>query len=238
MLGDFDFTDDHDPDPGINTDTGTADDEAVAADAPEPAATEPEPAGYDPGAAVVGDPETSATYWHRQDADFSCAVAAQEFVLDEVTGTDRTEAELAVLAEERGWYQPGAGTPLADMANLLEHHGIPVRREEGANLDDVRFALADGDKLLVPVDADEIAAPFHTPASPLADYPTIPGQGPDHAVQVTGLDYTDPAGTWVILNDPGRPDGAGYRVPVEAFWAAWEDSGRYLVRAEGERTVE
>ncbi|MEV7168243.1 hypothetical protein AB0O18_00965 [Streptomyces sp. NPDC093224] len=194
--------------------------------------TDPSNAG--PPDPVVGDPETAAAYWHQQEAPFSCAVVAQEYVLDRVTGVDRTEADLSTLADEKGWYHPGSGTRIADMDQLLQHHGVPSTLEFGANMDDLRFALADGDHVIVAVDSDELR-----PGPPVADttdlegVPYIPGQGADHAVVVTALDYSDPDAPAVVLNDSSHPDGAGYRVPMDDFYRAWTDSGHVIIRADG-----
>ncbi|MEH1013119.1 hypothetical protein V6U90_08400 [Micromonospora sp. CPCC 206060] len=221
-------TGDPDDPGGTGPDNGDPDVDAV-----DQGPADPDRPDHPAGADVVGDPDTSAGYWHQQEDTTTCAVAAQEFVLDETTGTDRTEADLVQLATEQGWYIPGGGTPMNEVGNLLEHHGVAVDRQDGANLDDLRFALADRDGVIVAVDSDEIWTP--DPADPLEGYPGVPGQGADHAVQVTGLDYRNPDHPMVILNDPGLPEGAGMRVPMDVFWNAWEDSGRFMVRSAGGR---
>lgn len=53
----------------------------------------------------------------------------------------------------------------------------------------------------------------------------------DHAVQVTGIDMSNPDQPMVILNDPGAANGGGAMVPVDAFVDAWEDSGCFMVEA-------
>ncbi|WP_238014845.1 C39 family peptidase [Dactylosporangium sp. AC04546] len=186
---------------------------------------------HDDDPAVVGEPAAAAEHWHMQERADTCAVASQEFILDELTGADHSEAQLTELAEAHGWYQPGGGTAMADVGNILEYFGVPVQREYGATFQDLQQALDGGQKVIVGVDSDEIWTPGHDPDEPLDAYPGIPGQGADHAVQVTGVDYSDPAHPVVVLNDPGTPDGGGERVALEAFLDAWEDSGNYLVTA-------
>jgi len=56
----------------------------------------------------------------------------------------------------------------------------------------------------------------------LNDCGILPEQG--HAVQPTSIEHT-PEGDFVRLNDPGRPDGAGIRIPWEQFADAAEDHG-------------
>ncbi|MER5869768.1 hypothetical protein [Streptomyces sp. NPDC002044] len=192
------------------------------------------PPGYREGDSVVGDPAAAALYWHEQEQPFSCAVVAQEYVLDRVTGTDRAEADLADLAAEKGWYHPGGGTAIDDMARLLEHHGVTVTARDGADLVDLRDALADGDHVIVPVDSGEILGPEDKSPVDLEGVNRIPGQdGADHVVVVTAVDYSDPSRPVVVLNDSGHPGGAGVRVPMETFYRAWTDSGHHMVRAEG-----
>ncbi len=58
-----------------------------------------------------------------------------------------------------------------------------------------------------------------------------PGIDADHAVQVIGLDYSDPGNPLVILNDPGTANGGGAMIPLEIFMGAWEDSGCFMVEA-------
>ncbi|MBQ8015501.1 MAG: hypothetical protein IJ264_04865, partial [Clostridia bacterium] len=56
-----------------------------------------------------------------------------------------------------------------------------------------------------------------------------PDDGADHAVQVIGIDYSDPDNPMVILNDSGHPDGCGEMVPLDDFVDAWEDSGCQMI---------
>ncbi|MGW3373209.1 hypothetical protein [Streptomyces hydrogenans] len=210
---------------------GADPDDTAAPSAPYALDGVPAPAGpHDP---VVGDPEAAALHWHQQEAPFSCAVVSQEYVLDRVTGTDHAESDLSSLAERQGWYHPEAGTPMDEMSRILEHHGVPVSTKEGANMDDLRFALADGDHVIVAVDSEELKQRSGGGPEDLEALGYIPGQGADHAVVVTGLDYSDPDAPAVIVNDSGHEDGAGFRVPMTTFYRAWADSGHHMVRAEG-----
>jgi hypothetical protein len=172
---------------------------------------------------VTGEPESDMLHWHHQSEQNSCAVAAQEFVLDEMTGRDFTEAELIEEALSKGWYDPQKGTELLDVGNLLEAHGIGVERRVHCTLVDLHRQLAQNHNILVVLDSDELYS--YSPHEDNSDR----GEGANHAVQVIALDYTDPNESFVLLNDPGNPNGRGIRVSVDRFMDAWEDSNYFMV---------
>jgi hypothetical protein len=182
---------------------------------------------------VVGDPIADMEHWHQQATDFTCAVVSQEFILDAVTGQDFTEEQLMHEAAANGWLSPD-GTAPADVGKLLELHGIPVERQYDATVDDLLHKLQEGEKVIVAVDAYEIWNPTNQwdLNDTLEDFTGIPGQDADHAVQVTGIDNTDPANPMVVLNDPGSPSGQGTLVPLDQFVGAWEDGGCYMVSTD------
>lgn len=183
---------------------------------------------------IIGEP-SDIQNWHQQGYSNTCAIASQEFILDELTGQDVSEEQLMQIAYDNGWYNPdsnGGGTPLAHMGNLLEAFGIPVERHsQGATFDTLTEKLAQGEKVIVALDADEIWTPGQDgwQDDVLQDQPGMPGQDANHAVQVVGIDYSDPNNPKVILNDPGCPDGQGKMVSQSEFMGAWEDSGNFMV---------
>lgn len=178
----------------------------------------------------AGDPAADMHYWHEQQAPDTCAIASQEFILDGLTGHHFTEHQLRDEAEEHGWYTPGGGTPMHDMGNLLEAHGLDVEREQGATIDDLSNALAHGEKVMVGVDHESLAGP-EADSWNLDQYPGIPGQHADHAVEVIGIEQDAANGPTVVLNDPGRQDGRGMMVPLDTFEASWSESGDLAVIA-------
>ncbi len=180
---------------------------------------------------VIGDPASDEQAWHLQEEPDSCAVAAQEFVIAQLTGQDPGEAALRDEAAEHGWYLPGDGTPPQDVGNLLEAHGLDVERDSGASVDDLGDALAGGEKVIVGVDADEIWEPGLDPADDSsASDQGHPGQDANHAVELIGLADTE-LGPVAVLDDSGVPDGAGEVVPLGEFVDAWDDSGDFEVEA-------
>jgi hypothetical protein len=180
---------------------------------------------------VVGTPGADEQVWHQQAHDNTCAVASQQFVIEQMTGQYVSENQLMAQAEANGWYTPGGGTPFDAVGNLLEAHGVPVQREQGASIADLDNQLANHEKVIVGVNAEDIwyAQPGHDPSLPVGSYPGIPGQRADHAVEVIGIDYSDPAHPNVILNDSGTPNGQGEVVPLDTFEQAWAASGNFEV---------
>jgi hypothetical protein len=87
----------------------------------------------------------------------------------------------------------------------------------GATLDDVREQLNEGHKVIVGIDS-----------SALTGAP-VPGHHGDHAVQIVGIDDSDPAHPKVILNDPGNSEGRGEVIPVEKFFEVWGPSGNFMM---------
>lgn len=186
---------------------------------------------YSPDLAIpiAGDPASDMGVWHEQEQQDTCAIASQEFVLESLTGHHFDEAELTQVAEQHGWYQPGAGTPVNDMNALLTQYGVPSETHSGGTLDGITEALNSGDKVIVSVDGEELhEAELDQPLDDIQD--TIPGQGADHAVEVTGVVET-PQGTMVVLNDPRSADGCGCMVSLGQFENAWQDSGNVMIVA-------
>lgn len=187
-----------------------------------------------PGAYIGGAAMGSMEHWRRQEAPCSCAIAAQGFVLGEVSGVDHPAAVLVSLARDNGWYHPGGGTSPDDVGRIVEHYGIPVERHLDVPMDRLAAALAAGARVLVAVDTEELEHPGgYDPADPVDHFPGIPGQNPVHAVQVIGIDATEPARATVVLNDPSRADGQGLIVPADVFVEAWGGSGFFMVTAAG-----
>lgn len=183
---------------------------------------------------IVGDPASDLENWHMQTYEDTCAIASQEFILDEMTGRDFSEDELRQEAIDNGWYTPGGGTPLECTGNLLEAHGIDVDKQYGGTLEDLNGKLAEGENVIVALDSDEILNPNGIDADDmLANVAGMPEQGANHAVQVIGIDHSDPDNPVVILNDPGQPNGQGIRVDADEFVDAWQDSDRFMVSTTG-----
>lgn len=171
---------------------------------------------------IIGNPEESMDAYHEQETPTSCAVCAQEFVLEQLTDREFTEEELRELAEENGWYEPGGGTLPHNMAKILEDFGVECTMDYDNTIEDIERCLENDGAVIVAVDIFEV---YHT---------DIPGEGANHAVQVIGIDKSDPENPMVILNDSGVPDGGGIMVPLDDFMNAWADSDCQMVEAYGD----
>jgi len=178
-----------------------------------------------------------AEHWHQQGDRNSCAIATQEFILDELGeqyGIEFNEDQLAQEAIASGWYTPDHGTPLDCVGNILEAHGIGVEKQFEGNLNEINQQLQQGHKVLVALDSDEILNPDAANDDLLVNFYGMPGQDANHAVQVIGIDNSDSKHLMVILNDPGRADGMGLKVPAANFLNAWEDSNNFMVSTTGQ----
>lgn len=168
---------------------------------------------------VIGDVESDMKKWHEQSED-ACTIAAQEFVLEALTGREFHMDELRVLAEEKGWFDHGAA--LWDIGNLCEYYGLQVDKFVGGTIEDIEECLKNGGKVLAALDSEEIWTGKNEEFF-------LPGMDADHVVQVIGLDYTDYKNPKVILNDSGAANGCGAEVCMKDFMDAWKDSGRFMV---------
>jgi len=175
----------------------------------------------------IGDPLKDAESWNIQTRPTSCAVMAQISIYESVTGHQLHEDLVCELAEEVGWYDEETGTTMADTGNILEVLGIPVERNYGCSLGDIASAIANGDEVIVGLDASEIWTPYREVQTDLP----LEQNDAGHAVWVTGLDLED-GRVKVILNDSGTPDGAMMAVDAADFMNAWEDYDCFMAVAE------
>jgi hypothetical protein len=172
------------------------------------------PWDYNP--AVIGTPNADMSHWQLQDTDFTCAVQAQRGIIEQFTGEPISESQLVYEATANGWLTDRGMSP-DDVGNLLELHGIPYHANHDASVQDLLSELAEGRKVIVGVDSCELWN-----GEPIEDFFH---QSADHAIWVTGVDFTDPNNPQVIINDSGDPNGAGKQYALNDFVDAWEDSG-------------
>lgn len=159
----------------------------------------------------------------------TCAIKSQQLILNDF-GVDVSEADLVHTAAENGWYN--GGTAPEDVGKLLELADIPVTRQDGANIFNLVSELAQGHKVIVGVDSDELwrnNTPFQKFKNWWDDF-WGKEQG-DHALIVAGIDTTDPNNLQVIVRDPGSgEDGKPY--PLDQFMDAWSDARCYMVSTD------
>jgi hypothetical protein len=165
---------------------------------------------------VAGTPGQDMTHFHCQGPGGTCAIAAQEFVLDALCG-EATESQLRTEAEANHWFTPGSGTPPLDVGNLLISHGVLVDRHAGCTIEEIQQRLQLHQKILVGVDSEELWDPgIHPRDDLLGDLPHMPGQGADHVVEVIGI-ATHDGQQMVVTNDSGHQEGQGRMVPIDEF---------------------
>lgn len=171
---------------------------------------------------VSGSPGQSMEEWEYQGDTNRCALYSQKFVIDELTGQDVDIEEIADLAEENGWFTEEGGTSLMDMNKVLDYYGVENTMSFNNDIDDIKECLDSGGKVIVSLDSDEI---WHGESDDLFS----PTAASDHAVEVIGIDYSNPDEPMVILNDSGSPYGCGEMVPLDTFMDAWEDGDCQMI---------
>lgn len=152
----------------------------------------------------------------------TCAIKSQQLILN-TFGVDVSEDTLVQDALNLHIYQPGQGTPIDHMGDLLELHGIGTTMFESANKYTLMHELAQGHQVIVAVDSGELWVPSFL--EKLKDF--FLGSTPNHALIVTGVDASDPTAIDVIITDPGT--GNVTRYPYDQFADAWADSSFTMV---------
>jgi hypothetical protein len=187
------------------------------------------PATTSAHADYVGAP-TGSGFTHQTTA-FTCAVVSQKMILDQfgvvdpATGQPVSESLLVFEATSHGWLTDH-GTSLDNMADLLELHGIPCHH--GHDWHHLIQDLSRGHQVAIAVNSNEIWTdnPWSTFMNQI-----MPGH-PDHAVVLKGLTVDEHGHVTVVLNDPGRPDGAGVEYPLEKFQAALGNGSFHYVATD------
>ncbi len=173
---------------------------------------------------VIGDPEDALEYWEFQGQTNRCAIYAQKFVIEEYLGREVDIEELVDVATENGWFDENSGTTVMNMDNLLDHYGVPNEPSAFNTIEDLTESLNEGHRVIVSVDADEYWMGEDDDGSVF-----VPDDGPNHAIEVIGVDTSDPENPVVIVNDSGTPNGQGLEIPMETFMDAWEDGNCFMI---------
>ncbi len=166
----------------------------------------------------------------QQQYDDTCAIKSQQLILNDF-GISVSEEQLVRQAEQFDLYTPGSGTSPRDVGKLLELNGVQYTQYENATVYDLTAALAQGQKVIIGVDSDELwdKGLLSQYGNKITDY--FGGESADHALIVAGIDTTDPDHVQVILTDPGTgEESACY--PMEQFLDAWHDSGNFMVATD------
>ena len=167
-----------------------------------------------PPEVVAGDPASAMEVWECQGNTNRCALYSQKFVIEQLTDLDIDIEEFADIAKENGWFTEEGGTAFLNMNKMLEYYGIDHEVVFDSDMSQLEEELRDGNKIIVSVDSGQI-----WPSGPNDIF--SPMTNSDHAIEVIGIDYSDPSNPMVVLNDSGTPDGRGEMVPLDVFENAW-----------------
>ena len=181
------------------------------------------PDATDPDA-VAGTPAEDMEHWEYQGQTGRCAIYAQKFAIEAITGREIPIEELVAVAEENGWFVPGEneGTVSLNMDKLVEYYGVENEMSFNNDIESLEEALNDGHKVIVSVDSGQI---WQGEENDIFS----PETTADHAVEVIGIDRTDPENPMVVLNDSGTPNGRGELVPLEVFENAWSAGDSQMI---------
>ncbi len=157
----------------------------------------------------------------QQQSD-TCAIKSQQIIMHSF-GIDIPESVLTTEATSKGYYVHGQGSAADKVGLLLEDHGIGTHTKTNSTVYDLAAELAQGHKVIVGVDADELWRP-----SFMND---IFGEQANHALLVTGIDTSNPADIRVIITDPGTGDVAR-SYPMDQFLDAWHDSSCMMIATD------
>lgn len=164
----------------------------------------------------------------QQPDDHSCALRSQQIVLRDF-GIDIPFEQLEKMALDYGVYSD-QGTLRYDIGKVLQLAGVGMHQVEGTSLYDLTNELAQGHRIIVSVDADELWY-NDSFAGKLRNWfnDTFGHQGGNHALIVAGVEVNpnDPNDVNVVLTDPG----AGHlrvEYPLDQFMDAWKDSNCFM----------
>lgn len=168
----------------------------------------------------------------QQPDDHSCALRSQQIILRDF-GIDIPFDDLEKIALEAGVYSD-QGTYTYDIGKVLEIAGVGMHQVDGSTIYDLTNELAQGHRVIVSVDADELW--YNDTASGkinnwISD--AIRHQGGNHALIVAGIEVNveDPNDVKVVLTDPG----AGHlriEYPMDQFMDAWQDSNCFMAATD------
>ena len=161
-----------------------------------------------------------------------CAIRSQQIILRDY-GIDIPLEELKQYAIQNGWYDPsdGGGTPMGYVGALLNACGVGVRQETNCTVYDLANELAQGHRIIVGVDANELWADRDGNIKEQFSefFKDLSNEGANHALVVAGIEVNpdNPDDVKVVLTDPGTGD-LRIEYTLDEFMDAWEDSDYFM----------
>ena len=138
-----------------------------------------------------------------------------------------------VYANSDGWHT---------VHRILNHYGVETHTGYAKHFSTIINELEAENKVIAYIDSTELWNSEYITriqASTDAEKPNgengTPIRSSNHAIWITGIDYSDPDNPMIIINDPAWEGarGAGARYPLERFLASWEDS-KFIYTATSE----
>lgn len=181
---------------------------------------------------TAGDPVGSSEFYFRQELNDTCHLASSRSVIQAVTGIDVPEEMLVDYAREYGFYQPGLGTSVMSTETILRECGISSVGGFDASLSFLEACVANGNEVMISVDASEISSPQIDENGVLVEQEDLP-----HTVRLTGFGVASNGEPVVMISDPGVPNGACQVVRVSVLEASRADVGGYATIVTGTNTA-
>lgn len=175
--------------------------------------------GMDELGVLHGAPESSSDEWFLQYEDGYCVPASITQVISEVIDQPLADESAVVAAmQEMGMdFDPSQGMRLDEGLQVLEFFGVDGEVMTDLSLTDLQTYLDEGRSLILGVDSGDIWGE-PDPAGTTGDA--------DHALVITAIDQD---GGYVVLSDPGNPEGNQDVVPLADFVEAWSGSGNSAI---------
>lgn len=171
---------------------------------------------------VSGTPALDMKVWECQGNTNRCSLFTQMFTIEQLKGEQIDIEDFASKAIENGWFTEEGGTKVLNMDKMLTYYSIDYDMYFDANIEQLESELNNGSKLIVSVDSGQI---WYGNNNDIFS----PATRADHALQVIGIDHSEPGNPMVILNDSGTPSGCGEMVPLDIFENAWAAGDHQLI---------
>jgi hypothetical protein len=177
---------------------------------------------------TVGDPESDKQYVDVQGDNAlgksnTCAVVAQEMIMDKFAGRRDAYDETALVREsiDRGWSDADGGSIPFLVGELAKAHGFRAENKPLSDITELVKRLESGEEAVVGVNGGM-----------LWNDPTAMGDGSaNHAVWVTGAKVKETNGQieliTVFINDSGS--GKSIEVDGASFEKMWNTSGKHAI---------
>ena len=168
----------------------------------------------------------------QQPDDHSCALRSQQIILRDF-GIDIPFKNLEKIAKENGVYSDD-GTSMCDVGKVLDIAGVGMHQVIGCNMFDLTNELAQGHRVIVGVDANELWYNDSITDKLKNWFDDITGnQGGNHALIVAGVEVNpnNPSDVKVVLTDPGSGD-LRIEYPMKQFMDAWKDTNCFMAATD------